>query len=333
MLKIGYDEIIKRIKEEKNLSDEEISKRINQKIEQLAGLISKEGAAHIIANELDVKIYKEGAIKINEILSGMREVELNAKVITLFNVVSFKKENREGKVASFLVGDETGKIRVVLWDNTHISQIENGMLREGIMVKIKNAYVKDNQNGFKELHLGERSDLALNPEGVNIGEIGQAQITITRPEVKKISEIKESDRNVSLRGTIVQLFEPRFYEMCSEGFKKVSIQDGKHVCPQHGILNLRYGIVANFVLDDGSDSVRIATFREVAEKLFGMDNEEIMDIRTNPGKFEKVREQILGKLVNVQGRVTNNMIFNRLELNASSINELNAEELIKEMES
>jgi len=334
MIKIGYDEIVKKIKEEKGISDEEIDKRINTKIEQLAGLISKEGAAHIIANELDVKIFKEGAIKVSEIISGMREVELNARVITLYGVVSFKKENREGKVASFLVGDETGKIRVVLWDNTHISHVETNMLKEGTIIKIKNAYVKDNQNGFKELHLGEKSGLTLNPEGIKIGEIGQGQTSgMIKSESKKISEINEDDRNVSVRGTIVQIFEPRYYEMCSECFKKVSMQEGRYVCPQHGIVNLRYGVIANFVLDDGSDSIRITAFRDVAEKLYNINNEQLMEMRTNSGKFEGIKDDILGRLVEVQGRVNKNLIFNRLELNANSLHELKAEELIREMES
>ena len=52
MIKIPYDHIIERKKKEGNISESEIDVKIDQKMKQLSGLISKEGAAHIIANEL-----------------------------------------------------------------------------------------------------------------------------------------------------------------------------------------------------------------------------------------------------------------------------------------
>ncbi len=330
MIKISYEDIVNKIKDEKGLSETEIEGKIKKKVEQLAGLISKDGAAHIIANELGVKVFKEGAIKVSEILSGMREVEINAKVLTVFGVVSFKKEEREGKVASFLVGDESGKIRTVLWDNNHISYVENGQLKEGSIVKIKNAYVKDN-NEFKELHLGSRSELILSPEGVVIDKVDQSPVFFTS-SVKKVSELNGGDGNVVIRGTVVQIFEPRFYEMCSECNKKVVLEDGQYKCSVHGSVNHRYGVIGNFILDDGSDSIRVATFRELVEKLFGVSNEEVMAMRTDPGKFEAVKDNILGKLVEIQGRVNKNLFFDRLDINANSIEELKAENLIKEME-
>ena len=332
MIKISYDDIIKKIKEEKKVSDEEINSKIDKKIEQLAGLISREGAAHIVAHEYGVKVFKEGAMKINEVLSGMREVEINAKVLTVFGVVSFKKESREGKVASFLVGDDSGKIRIVLWDNSHISFIENGQIREGSIIKIKNAYVKDNQNGFKELHLGEKSELILNPDNVEIKEISANSVVFSNLTVKKINELSENDRSVAIRGAVVQVFEPRFYEMCSECNRKVVLEDGQHKCSVHGAVNLRYGIVSNFVLDDSTETIRIVAFREAAEKLFNLNNDELMAIRTNPGKFEEIKENLFGRLVEVKGRVTKNIIFDRLEINANTIEDLKAEVLLKELE-
>ena len=332
MIKISYDDIIKKIRDEKKVSDEEINSKIDKKIEQLAGLISREGAAHIVAHEYGVKVFKEGAMKINEVLSGMREVEINAKVLTVFGVVSFKKESREGKVASFLVGDDSGKIRIVLWDNSHISFIENGQIREGSIIKIKNAYVKDNQNGFKELHLGEKSELILNPDNVEIKEISANSVVFSNLTVKKINELSENDRSVAIRGAVVQVFEPRFYEMCSECNRKVVLEDGQHKCSVHGAVNLRYGIVSNFVLDDSTETIRIVAFREAAEKLFNLNNDELMAIRTNPGKFEEIKENLFGRLVEVKGRVTKNIIFDRLEINANTIEDLKAEVLLKELE-
>ena len=76
MMKIPYEEIILKINENTKMTTAEIEDRIDKKLRQLSGLISKEGAAHIVANELGVKIFEplSGKLQIKNILSGMRDV-------------------------------------------------------------------------------------------------------------------------------------------------------------------------------------------------------------------------------------------------------------------
>ena len=46
------------------------------------------------------------------------------------DIVQFAKNGREGKVVSFLLGDDTGTVRVVLWDTNHIKQVEEKIINE-----------------------------------------------------------------------------------------------------------------------------------------------------------------------------------------------------------
>jgi len=82
-------------------------------MDQLSGLISEEGAAHIIANELGVKLFQAaqagGQLKINDIAGGMRNVDVIGKITRKFELRNFKTADREGKVASFILADETGR--------------------------------------------------------------------------------------------------------------------------------------------------------------------------------------------------------------------------------
>ena len=68
MIKIPYNDIVQKISETANISSEEIETKVNAKLKQLSGLISKEGAAHIIANELGVKLFENtsGKLKIKK---------------------------------------------------------------------------------------------------------------------------------------------------------------------------------------------------------------------------------------------------------------------------
>ena len=56
MIKIPINEILAKIHEKAGISEEEIRKKIDDKITELSGMVSEEGAAHIIANSLGVKL-------------------------------------------------------------------------------------------------------------------------------------------------------------------------------------------------------------------------------------------------------------------------------------
>ena len=322
---LNYDSIISKLKGS-GLSLFEIEDKIKNKMEQLSGLISKEGAAHIIANELGIKVFEDiGEIKIKETKNGMRNVNLNGKITINFGVREFKNDKRSGKVGSFVVGDETGMIRVVLWDIDHVNLMEN--LPSDCVVRVENGYIKEN-NGYKEIHLNNNSRLVLNPEGVEI--INVMTNGVAEFKTKEIKDLKQNDR-VSIRGTIVQIFEPRFYEICNECGKRARIEDGGFKCEQHGQVSPKYAYVVNCVLDDGSESIRVACFRESACKLIGVNEEELLSVRETPSKFETLKDSVLGRQIKTDGRVNKNTMFDRLEFVANTVEELNPEELLKEM--
>ena len=155
MIDIPAADIKAKIKEAKGLSDEDIEKKIQEKLKQLAGLISEDGAAHIVANELGVELIKAdgGPAKINDMFPGMRNVTATGQLTKKYELREFDKNGRKGKVASFMLGDDTGQIRITLW-NDQTDQFNK--LTEGDTIRIKNAWVKENR-GYKELHLNTDS--------------------------------------------------------------------------------------------------------------------------------------------------------------------------------
>ena len=326
IIPLNYETIISKLKDN-GLSLFEIEEKIKNKMEQLSGLISKEGAAHIIANELGIKVFEDvGEIKIKDARNGMRNVNLNGKLIVNFGAREFKNEKRAGKVGSFLIGDETGALRVVLWDVGQINLMEN--MHDGDIIRVENGYIKEN-NGYKEIHLNNTSKFSLNPEGVEIRDV-----KVNGPiefKSKEIKELQQSDR-VVIRGTIVQIFEPRFYEICGECGKRAKIENGGFKCEQHGNVSPKYAYVVNCVLDDGSESIRVACFRESACKLIGVGEEEMLAVKDDPKKFEELKDNILGKQIKVDGRVNKNLMFDRLEFIAGNVEELNPEDLLQEIE-
>src|SRR3989339_2185984 len=110
MFKIPLAEIKEKIVSSGKLTLQDLDVKIKKKINDLSGLISEEGAAHIIANELGIELFSSNQekLKIKSIYAGMRSIATLGKVMRKFEVREFAKEKTVGKVASLILGDETG---------------------------------------------------------------------------------------------------------------------------------------------------------------------------------------------------------------------------------
>lgn len=310
MIKIPIETIIEKIKEKTNLSDNEIEAKIKEKLKQLSGLISREGAAHIIANELGVKIFEQvsGKLKIKNILTGMRNVETVGKITDIYDVREFMSGERNGKVASLVIGDETGSIRIVLW-NDQANNLEK--IKQGDIIKIVGGYVRENI-GRKEVHLNDKSKLIANPPGEAINEVKETE-TRAQATKRKINELKENDSNIELFGTIVDVFDPKFFEVCPKCEKRAKPSSNNFVCGEHGIVEPSYSYVLNTFLDDGTDNIRVVFFKKQANNLLSKNEEEIIKYKNNIADFETIKNELKGKQIKVIGRVVKNAMFERLE--------------------
>jgi replication factor A1 len=315
MINMPIEKIKEKISEKAKLSEEEIDNKIKEKLKQLSGLISQEGAAHIVANELGVKLFETGGLqKIKDILSGMRNVDLVAKVVQKYELREFESSRGPGKVANLLVGDETGVMRLVMWNK----QAENlAKLSEGDVVKVQSGYSRDN-NGRVEVHLNDMSKVAINPEGVSV-EVKQRTQAPVEAVRKSIADINENDNSVEVLATIVQVFDINFFEACPECNRRVRKKDEGFVCNTHGLVEPAYNFVLNAYLDDGSDNVRVVFWSDQTLQLLEKKKEEILAFRQNPAPFEEVKNDLLGKMVKITGRANKNQNFDRIELVATNV--------------
>jgi len=313
MLSLPIKDIIVKIKEETGLSEDEIQNQIKIKLQSLDGLVSEEGAAYIVASDLGVRLFKDlssGALKIKNILVGMNNVEVIGRVVSVRQPITFTRNDKTSEVGSIMISDDTGSIKVVIWDN-RVEWIKDGKLGEGVIVKIKDAYTKENTYSGKELHLNNRSILMINPEGVDLpaSTIKNKAITDLSPQEK-----------ASLLATVVRVFRPRFYTSCSKCGKKAEETDEGYVCPEHKITEPRLQMVLNLILDDGTETIRSVAFGESAERLTSLKAEEAQEILTKDGEValvERLEEFLLGRVIDLKGRMHENKAFDRTEFQIS----------------
>lgn len=309
----NYTRIIEKISKISNLPIEEIERKIEAKRAKLSGLISKEGAAQVVAAELGISFDNE-TLKIEELLPGMRKVNVVGKVINVFPAREFKtKSGDPGKVLNLFLADETSNIKVVLWDTNTISLFETNQINEGDVIEIYNASMRDN-----ELHLGSFSEIKRSSK--EFGEIKTGKVFRER----KISELKISD-SARVRAFVVQTFEPRFFYVCSTCGKKVIQEEGSFLCAEHGKVAGEKRALLNLIIDDGSETIRSVAFQN---NLADLGFEDINDVEG----IALQRQELLGKEMFFQGNIRSNKMFNTPEFILEKIETINPENLLKELE-
>jgi len=303
----NYDKIVERIAKFSGLNIDDVSRKIEAKRAKLSGLISLEGAAQIVAAELGINFENE-KLKIDELLPGMRKINLCGKIITLFPIRTFKtQKGEEGKVLNLILADETSNIKVVLWDTNHISLIEKGEIKENDVVEISNASMREN-----EMHLGSFSEFKKSDKEME--NVRTERII----KEKKICDFRIGDQ-LSVRAFVVQSFQPRFFEVSKETGRKMTDNER-----EQGVLTEKRALI-NIVIDDGTESIRAVLFNENLSHLGLKDLE-------NPERLSYQMEELLGKEMVFTGNVRKNNFFNNEEFIVDSLKDVNLDELVMQLE-
>lgn len=313
MFQGNYEKLLEKISEMSGESKEELNRKVEAKRAKLAGLISNEGAAQVVAAELGIS-FDNQKLKLNELVSGMKKVNTVAKVVNLYPVRTFTaKSGSESKVTNLFVADETSNTKVVLWDTNHISLIENGDIKEGDTIEIGNANIRD-----EEIHLGSFSEFKKSNE--ELGEVKTEKVV----KEKNISNLKIGD-NANLRAFIVQSFEPKFFYVCPQCKKKANQGAEGYNCNEHGKVVPEKRALMNIFLDDGTENIRALIFSENFSSL-GINDLE------NQEMLSQQRENLKGKEFYFKGNVRKNNYFNNEEFIIDEIKEINLDNLVQVLE-
>ena len=320
---MDFETLVKRIIEKTNLKEEDVNKKILEKQQELSNLVSKEGAAYIIAKELGLDILPKTKrrLEIKNVIPKIRNLTLSARVVRIFETKEFQRKGKKGKVASIILGDPSGTIRLTLWDDqTQIIE----KLKPGMAVETFNAYTKEDGIGGVEIRLGNNGGLKI----LENSDLPALEKTFEQEtERNKIIDLKEGSLT-EIRAAVVQLFETNvFYEICPQCGLKLTKENDKSKCAEHGFVEPAKTIVLSGVIDDGTGNIRAVFFRDAALKLIGMD------INGALGKSDNFFESldVLGKEFIMNGKVRRNKMFNRLEFVVNNVREIDIEKEINKI--
>jgi replication factor A1 len=203
------------------------------------------------------------SVKVADITAESKAVNFIARIVSVFEVKEFTREDGAiGRVVNLIVGDETGKIRVTLWDNNAVL-IKTGKIKVGQTIQLS-GYVKRGYSGI-EIHVGNNDILTESEE----------QIEVTK-RVQQIKDIKNDMGDLNLTGKILEISDTWTFQR----------KDGTA------------GKVGNLLLGDATGAIRVILWDEKAEILTGVECGDTIDVingYAQENKFSHKVELQIGK--------------------------------------
>ncbi len=237
----------------------EVLNLIDEKRQELGPeIINEESAAMIVARELGIDLQQvspKARQKIEDISENNRNVTLTAKVVHIGPVRKFtRKDGGEGRVASIIVADKTGSIRVALWDDV-TKAVSEGAVSIGDVVQLRSAYAKKGLRDQIELNLGRMGGLRI-LEDYEIEEL-DLDLDIDTPDSMNIDSLEDRQYDITLTVEVKRVFP------LSTFTRKSDSSEGK---------------VMSMIVADETGSIRLVFWDDLAEQMEGVEEGEVIRI-------------------------------------------------------
>ncbi|MFW9979461.1 MAG: OB-fold nucleic acid binding domain-containing protein [Candidatus Thorarchaeota archaeon] len=166
-----------------------------------------------------------GRLTIKDMKVGMRDVDIEAKVLKIFPVNEFDRDGETGQVQNIVVADESGKsVRVAFW-HEDVEKIKK--LSEGDVIRVKHGYVKKGYRDDIEFGVGRNAEIEINPKGSKLASMdikATESGTSAEPQGRmKIEDMTVGMRDVDIEGKVYKIFPPNQFERDGEPGKVQNI--------------------------------------------------------------------------------------------------------------
>jgi len=206
---VSVDDLVDEIvSKNPSVSRENILKRLEEERERSGGLISDDVLLRMIAADFGVKLanaVQSPSLAIGSLIPGLNDVSLAGRIIAVYPSKSLGK--KRSRVASVLVADRSGAVRVVLW-NDKAELVNSGKIKTGQVVRFVHGYTREGRFGHVELHLGERGSVEILGESESEG---YPTITELATKIMEVANIQKN-RRVHVIGRVKEILRESTFE-------------------------------------------------------------------------------------------------------------------------
>ncbi|OLS26949.1 MAG: Replication factor A [Candidatus Heimdallarchaeota archaeon LC_3] len=207
------ESIINQLCEKTKKDRYEIKKMIEDKQVKFKHQISEIAAAKIIAKELNIELSQKTkkTTNIDEILHfppGTPDVSIIGIVSRMYSPLTFNKTQGTGKVQHFLLADNSGDVRIILWDGM-VDLVNKLNLEIGTIVQIYKGIVRMGKSGEREIHLNELSSIQSSLKENHEENLPKVLERIETPDKIKI---ENKNKEIDIKGLISSKGEIRTFQ-------------------------------------------------------------------------------------------------------------------------
>ncbi|MGP8337861.1 MAG: OB-fold nucleic acid binding domain-containing protein [Methanosarcinaceae archaeon] len=239
------------------VSKEEFIEKVKEKVEQMSGLCDEKTAAMLVSHDLGVTNTGHEITKIADITTDNGNVNFIAKVMSVFDVREFSRNDGTiGKVGNITVADETGSIRLTLWDDkADLIKTDSIKINQNVQVS---GYVKDGYSGV-EVNIGKNNVITETDE--NVDAVINSQ---------KIIDIKDGMGDINLCGRVVDISDVRTF----------SRKDGTE------------GRVCNIRIGDETGKIRVTLWDNKTDFTKDIDFDDSIEIINGYARENNFNQQV-----------------------------------------
>ena len=241
-------------------------------------------------------------VKIDDVDEDDENKILIGRVIELNDIREFERDNGDtGSVRNIEIADDTGSIKVVLWNEDAKREFELGM-----PIKLQNPRISVDRDNRIQAVIG-RSTTILEPSESELEKIptyDELKELIYVP--KSIESLLEDDTNVCVTGVIKEVgTDKNLLVKCPNCNSNVENTIEENVCDNCGLEfeEPKYVIMIPTRIEDETGEIQVTFFGELAEELIGLDKDFIIDVIEGGDGIEGRLQDLIGLNVEIIANV------------------------------
>lgn len=301
------EELIDSLVSRSGRTREEIVSRIEEKQAELPG-VSEHGIISLVSRDLNINPMRPEAheLKIGNVVPNMFNISFIGKITQVSPLREFEREGNKGKVQNYVIEDETGKIRLSLWNE----EIDKHKLELGDIIKAERCRTRKDNFGNAEARVSYGGNIARTEADINVR---------VREAKTSLREVEENDI-VQTEATLLHVFErPMIYYFCP--VCRLKVNNG--ICATHGVVQATKTLIVSGLIDDGNTTINAAFFGPQAEVLLGAATDEAEAALSEKTAADFIQSlDVVTKKFKINGSIRRNQFTNDLELRVSSVEKI-----------
>ena len=260
--------------------------------------------------------------KIEDLDEDMQDIIVVGRVIELSEIREFERDTGDpGFVKNIEIADDTGSVRVVLWDNDAKRDLELGQ-----PIKFQNPRLSIDVDNRIQATVS-RGTTILEPSENEINELPTYEELKEAIFVSKnIESLYEDDTNVCVKAEISEVNTQRvLMKKCPHCRENIDESEDENVCENcgHTFDEPYYLFMIPTRISDDTGDISVTFFDNLAEQLIGMKKEDIIsDLEEGLGIEEKI-EDLVGTTIEIIANVSFDEYREENKLNPKKILSIN----------